>query len=185
MKFIQLIVRSIDGLNDWVGRCTSWLSTILVVVVCYDVFTRYFLRSSSVAVQELEWHIFAVLFLIAAAYTLKVDSHVRVDVFYTLLSPRGQALINLLGSLIFLIPFSLLIIWTSKGFISMSWATQEISPDPGGLPYRYALKAMIPAGFILVLLQGIALALRSCCTLIGRPLEEPAKVENKEEQQHA
>ena len=183
MKIIHMIVRSIDSLNEWIGVCTSWLSTLLVAVVCYDVFTRYFLRKSSVAVQELEWHIFAVLFLIAAASTLKLDGHVRVDVFYTLMSRRGQAWINMLGGIIFLIPFSILVIWTSKNFVSMSWAVQEISPDPGGLHYRYALKAMIPVGFTLVLLQGISLTLRSFCTIVGRPLEDTEKQEK--EQQHA
>jgi len=185
MKIIRLIVRLIDGLNTKVGYAISWLSTLLVLVVCYDVFTRYFLRKSSVGVQELEWHIFAVLFLIGAAYTLKMDNHVRVDVIYTQLSPRGKAWINLLGSLIFLIPFSILILWACQGFISMSWAIQETSPDPGGLPYRYILKAMIPAGFSLILLQGIALTLRSFCTVIGRPLEEIEEKENIEEQPHA
>ncbi|MCD6188508.1 MAG: TRAP transporter small permease subunit [Desulfuromusa sp.] len=185
MKFISLIVRLIDRLNTKVGYAISWLSTLLVLVVCYDVFTRYFLRKSSVGVQELEWHIFAVLFLLGAAYTLKMDNHVRVDVIYTLLSPRGKAWINLLGGIVFLIPFSILILWASQGFISMSWAIQETSPDPGGLPYRYILKAMIPAGFSLILLQGIALILRSFCTVIGRPLEEIEKEENLEEQQHA
>jgi len=143
------------------------------------------LRKSSVCVQELEWHIFEVLFLLAAAYTLKVDGHVRVDVIYTQLSPRGKAWINLFGSLVFLIPFSILVIWASQGFISMSWMIQETSPDPGGLPFRYVLKAMIPAGFFLILLQGIALTLRSFCTVIGRPLEEIEAKEKKEEQQHA
>ncbi len=183
MKIIHLIVRLIDGLNDRVGRATSWLSTLLVVVVCYDVFTRYFLRKSSVGVQEMEWHIFAVLFLIAAAYTLKEDGHVRVDVFYTLLSKRGQAWVNLFGGIVFLIPFSLLIIWASKNFVGMSWAIQETSPDPGGLPYRYLLKAMVPVGFSLILLQGISMILRSFCTVIGRPIEDSGNEE--EEQQHA
>ena len=183
MKFVHLIIRLIDGLNTRIGHAISWLSTILVLVVCYDVFTRYFLRKSSVGVQELEWHIFAVLFLLAAAYTLKEDGHVRVDVFYTLLSPRGQAWINLLGGIIFLIPFSILVIWASKGFVGMSWAIQETSPDPGGLPYRYLLKAMVPAGFGLILLQGISMILRSFCTVIGRPLEDSEKKE--EEPQHA
>ncbi len=183
MKLIAAIVRLIDTINTKVGYCISWLTTLLVVVVCYDVFTRYFLRKSSVAVQELEWHIFAVLFLIAAAYTLKEDSHVRVDVFYTQLPPRGKALINLLGSIIFLIPFSLLIIWTSKNFIAMSWMIKEISPDPGGLHFRYLLKAMIPLGFFLVLLQGISLALRSFCTIVGYPLN--ATSEPQKEQSHA
>ena len=185
MKLIRQIVHMIDSLNTRIGYAVSWLSTVLVLVVCYDVFTRYFLRKSSVGVQELEWHIFAVLFLLAAAYTLKVDNHVRVDVIYTQLSPRGKAWINMLGGLIFLIPFSILVIWASQGFISMSWAIQETSPDPGGLPYRYLLKAMIPVGFSLVLLQGIALILRSFCTVIGRPLEEDKSQKEIEEQHHA
>ncbi len=185
MKLIQLIVRLIDGLNTKIGQAISWLSTLLVLVVCYDVFTRYFLRKSSVGVQELEWHILAVLFLLAAAYTLKEDGHVRVDVFYTLLSPRGQAWVNLVGGIIFLVPFSILVLWASKGFVSMSWAIQETSPDPGGLPYRYLLKAMVPAGFSLILIQGIALILRSFCTVIGRPLEDSTSTDQEEEQQHA
>ncbi len=183
MKLIGAIVRFIDNLNNRIGHATSWLSSLLVAVVCYDVFTRYFLRKSSVAVQELEWHIFAVIFLIAAAYTLKEDSHVRVDVFYTQMPPRGKAVINLLGSLILLIPFSLLIIWTSKNFVIMSWTIKEISPDPGGLHFRYLLKAMIPVGFFFVLLQGVSLALRSFCTLVGCPLD-PAS-EDQKEQTHA
>jgi TRAP-type mannitol/chloroaromatic compound transport system permease small subunit len=183
MNFIRLIIRLIDGLNTKIGHAISWLSTLLVVVVCYDVFTRYFLRKSSVGVQELEWHIFAVLFLLAAAYTLKEDGHVRVDVFYTLLSKRGQAWINLVGGLIFLVPFCLLVIWASQGFVNMSWAIQETSPDPGGLPYRYLLKAMVPAGFTLILIQGVALILRSFCTVIGQPLED--LTEETEETQHA
>ncbi len=174
MKLIGQIVHAIDTLNSKIGQATSWLTTVLILIVCYDVVTRYFLRTSSVAVQELEWHIFAVLFLIAGAYTLKQDSHVRVDVFYTQMPKRAQALINLLGSLLFLIPFSLLVIWTSKNFVQMSWMINETSPDPGGLPYRFLLKAMIPAGFILILLQGIAMALRSYCTLIGKPLTDAA-----------
>ncbi len=170
MEIIKKLVGFIDLLNEKVGYVVSWLTTLLVVVVCYDVFTRYVLRSSSVAVQELEWHIFALVFLIGAAYTLKEDGHVRVDVFYSRLSPRGKALIDLIGGLVFLIPFSVLIIWTSQQFVAMSWAIREISPDPGGLPARYLLKAAIPAGFVLVLLQGIAQTLRAFFTLIGKPL---------------
>lgn len=186
MKALILLVRLIDGLNNRVGYFTSWLSTLLVAVVCYDVVTRYILRSSSVAVQELEWHIFSVLFLIAAAYTLKMDGHVRVDVFYSIMTPRWKAVIDFAGSLVFLIPFSILVIWTSQNFISMSFMTHETSPDPGGLPYRWLLKAMIPAGFVLVLLQGVAIAVRSFFTMIGRPLDPPATdAENVGGEQHA
>jgi TRAP-type mannitol/chloroaromatic compound transport system permease small subunit len=174
VAFLQLLVRLIDGLNERVGIVISWLTTLMVLVVCYDVFTRYFLRSSSVAVQELEWHLFAVIFLIGAAYTLKHEGHVRVDVFYSRMTPRGKAIIDLLGGLVFLIPFALLVIWTSQKFINMSWMTQETSPDPGGLPYRYLLKSMISLGFVLVLLQGIAMSIRAFLTIIGRPLADPS-----------
>jgi len=173
VRFLRLLVRLIDGLNEKVGLVISWLTTLLVLLVCYDVFTRYVLNISSVAVQELEWHLFAVIFLIGAAFTLKHDGHVRVDVFYSHLPVRGKALIDLFGGLVFLIPFSLLVIWTSHGFVNMSWAVRETSPDPGGLPFRYLLKGMIPAGFVLVLLQGIAMTIRALLTVIGRPLEDP------------
>ena len=171
MKILRLVVHLIDSLNERIGHFISWLTTVLVLVVCYDVFTRYVLNISSVAVQELEWHLFAVIFLIGAAYTLKHEGHVRVDVFYTHMPPRGKALIDFFGGLIFLIPFSILVIWTSHGFVSMSWAVRETSPDPGGLPYRYLLKGMIPSAFVLVLLQGIAQTIRAFFTLINRPLD--------------
>lgn len=185
MKTILLVVRLIDSLNERIGHFISWLTTLLVLVVCYDVFTRYVLNISSVAVQELEWHLFAVIFLLGAAYTLKHGGHVRVDVFYTHMSPRGKALIDLCGGLLFLIPFSLLVIWTSHAFVGMSWAVKETSPDPGGLPFRYLLKAMIPSAFVLVLLQGIAQTLRAFFTLINRPLETTPPVPDEEEIPHA
>ncbi|WP_020675411.1 TRAP transporter small permease subunit [Geopsychrobacter electrodiphilus] len=171
MHTLKCLIRWIDLLNEGIGNAVSWLTAGLVLVVCYDVVTRYVFNYSSVAAQELEWHIFAVIFLIGAAYTLKHEGHVRVDVFYTLLSPRGKAFVDLIGGLLFLIPFSLLIIWSSQSFISMSWSVMESSPDPGGLPYRFLLKAMIPTSSVLVLLQGIAMTLRAFFTLINRPLD--------------
>ncbi len=161
MKVLNGLMHGIDWLNEKVGQGVAWLNTLLVLVVCYDVFTRYLLRRSMVAIQELEWHLFAIIFLLGAAYTLKYDRHVRVDVFYTNFSPRRKAMINFFGSLIFLIPFSLLVVWSSKNFVIHSFLIQETSPDPGGLPARYILKAAIPVGFFLVFLQGIVLTIRS------------------------
>lgn len=175
MKFLRLYIKFIDHLNEKVGQSVSWLTTLMVLVVCYDVFTRYVLKSSSVAVQELEWHLFAIIFLIGAAYTLKVDRHVRVDVVYTRLSPKGKAWVNFLGSLIFLIPFSILVIWASLNFVKSSYMMGETSPNPGGLPARYVLKGCIPASFFLLLLQAIAFAFKSLLTILGKadnPREE-------------
>lgn len=161
-------IRVVDNLNEKLGVFVAWLTTVLVLVVCYDVFTRYFLKRSSVAVQELEWHLFAIIFLVGAGYTLKYDRHVRVDVFYMKFSRKVQAWIDFLGSVIFLIPFCLLGIWSAKIFVINSFIIKESSPDPGGLPARYLLKAVIPIGFFLLLLQGIALAFRSFMALSGR-----------------
>ncbi len=170
VKFLTALVKLIDRLNEKVGYIAAWLTTLLVLIVCYDVFTRYLLKKSDVAIQELEWHLFAVIFLLGAAYTLKHDRHVRVDVFYAKFSQRQQAWINFLGSLLFLIPFSLLVIFSSKNFVVNSFLIHETSPDPGGLPARYLLKACIPLGFILLLLQGISLAIKSFFAVQGREL---------------
>ena len=168
MKILKFYIKFVNTLNERIGFLVSWLTTAMVAVVCYDVFTRYLLKQSSVAVQELEWHLFAVIFLLGAAYTLKHDRHVRVDVIYMRLSERQRAWINLLGTLLFLIPFSLLIIWSSKNFVINSFVIGESSPNPGGLPARYLLKACIPLGFILVLLQALSLAFSALTVIVGR-----------------
>jgi len=170
MRFLKSYIRVVDSLNEKIGVFVSWLTSALVLVVCYDVFTRYFLKESSVGIQELEWHIFAIVFLIGAGYTLKYDRHVRVDVLYMKFSRKGKAWVNFFGSLIFLIPFCLLGIWSAKIFVINSFIIRESSPDPGGLPARYLLKAVIPIGFLLLMLQGFALAFRSLMELLG---EEP------------
>ncbi len=161
MKFISGYIKFIDKLNTKLGIITSWLTFALVLVTCYDVFTRYILNESSIALQELEWHLFAVIFLMAAAYTLIKDDHVRVDVFYSRFSERKKAWVNFLGAIFFLIPFCVLAIYTSKDFVINSFLFRETSPDAGGLPARYILKAFIPISFIFLLLQGISMAFKS------------------------
>lgn len=163
------LINAIEWLNHKVGMAAAWLTTALVLIICFDVFNRYLLNKSFVAVQELEWHLFAIIFLLGAAYTLKQNAHVRVDIFYAKASERTRALIDLIGSLLLLIPFCLLIIWTSKDFVLSSYAIAETSPDPGGLPARFLLKGTLPFAFFLVLLQGIAMALKSLLRLLGHP----------------
>lgn len=111
--------------------------------------------------QELEWHLFAIIFLLSAGYTLKIDEHVRVDVFYSRFSEKKQAWINLFGSLFFLIPFCVILIVSSENFVFISFRVGETSPDAGGLPARYILKALIPISFFFLLMQGISLAFKS------------------------
>ncbi|PIW70230.1 MAG: C4-dicarboxylate ABC transporter permease [Ignavibacteriales bacterium CG12_big_fil_rev_8_21_14_0_65_30_8] len=165
MKFIKAYIKFIDKLNDKIGNWVSWLTALLTLVVCFDVFVRYFLRESSVGFQEFEWHLFAIIFLLSAAYTLKIDQHVRVDVIYTRLSDKKKAYVDFFGSLIFLIPFCVVLIMASKNFVINSFSMGETSPDAGGLPARYILKAVIPLSIFLLLLQGISLTFKSFLTI--------------------
>ena len=115
------------------------------------------------------------IFLIGAAYTLKHDGHVRVDIIYTKMSPRTQAWVNLIGTFLLLIPFCLIVIIATKMFVLNSWAVQETSPDPGGLPARYIIKAIIPVGFFLLLLQGISQAFKSLLLILGQDVQEETR----------
>ncbi len=168
MKVLRYYVKIMDFVSEKVGYFVSRLTAIMVVVVCYDVFTRYLLRKSHVWAQELEWHLFAVIFLLGAAYTLKHDKHVRVDIIYTKFSPKTRAWVNLVGTIVFLIPFTILIIWASRNFVVFSFMIRETSPDPGGLPARYILKACIPIGSFLLLLQAFSLVFKSLFTISGK-----------------
>jgi TRAP-type mannitol/chloroaromatic compound transport system permease small subunit len=171
MKFILRVSAWIDGLNEWVGRGTAWVSLALVAVVFTDVVMRYAFNKSFVFVQELEWHTFAFVFLIGAGYTLLYDGHVRVDIFYQRLGPKGKAWINLLGVLLFLIPGCLMIIKTSWHFVLRAFEVGEGSPDPGGIPYRFFVKGLIPVGFSLLLLQGISMGIHSLLQVLN--IEKP------------
>jgi len=162
------LIRLIDTLNDRVGKTVSWLTTILVWVICFDVLLRYLFNVSFAGLFEMEWHIFSLIFLLGAAYTLKDDKHVRVDVFYSRFSEKGKAWVNLIGSLIFLIPFCIVVISSSIPFVWNSFTIMEGSPDPGGLPFRFIVKSAIPIGFSLLLLQAIAFSLKSILTIQGK-----------------
>jgi len=170
------LIQRIDSIAEWTGRAVSWLVLAMVLLIAYDVAMRYLFQAGSVALQELEWHLFALLFLLGAAYTFKHDGHVRVDILYhgRRMSHRGRAWIDLLGGLLLLVPFCLLIIVSSFPFVETAFAMREGSPDPGGLPYRFLLKAAIPLAFGLLLLQGIAHMLRSAQVLLGRGDTPPA-----------
>lgn len=166
MAMLKLISRQIGTLNEYVGRFVSWATLLLVAVTFADVVMRYFFNKSFVFTQELEWHVFAFIFLMGAGYTLLVDGHVRVEVFYGKLGKKGRAWINLIGVLLFLIPSCVMFVKTAIPFVYKSFLVMEGSPDPGGIPFRFLLKSCIPAGYILILLQGVSLAIESLLTLL-------------------
>jgi len=159
----------IDKLSEWTGRVTAWLLPALVLLIVYDVTMRYLFHGGSIALQELEWHLFALLFLLGAAYTLKHDGHVRVDMLHhnAWMTPVRKAWVDVIGGVLFLLPFCVVVITASWPFVAHSFDYGEVSPDPGGLPYRFLLKAAIPIGFGLLLLQGIANTLRAIAIIRG------------------
>lgn len=172
MEILKYYIRIMDAFSEKTGAVVSWLSTLLVIAVFYDVIMRYVFRNGSIAIQELQWHIFSVIFLLGAAFTLKRDGHVRVDIIYTKMSRKAKAWVDFVCTFIFLIPFSIIIIYSTKMFIMGSWAVREISPDPGGLHFRYLLKAMIPAGFVLLILQGVSEGFKNLLIITGHDKEK-------------
>ena len=162
----------LEQFSEFTGKLVSWLVLAMVLLVSYDVAMRYFFLSGSVALQEMEWHLFSLIFLIGAAYTLKHDDHVRLDLFYKskFMDDIRRAWINLFGSLFLLLPFCILIIATAWPFIYQSYIHLEGSPDPGGLPYRWILKASIPLGFTLLLLQGVSDIIKNLNIILGNSI---------------
>jgi len=161
------MIAAIDCFTEWTGRSVSWLVLAMVIVICYDVAMRYLFQQGSVALQELEWHLFALLFLLSGAYTLKHDEHVRVDIVFQsrLLSDKHRALINIAGIVLFLFPFCGLILYTGWSFAENAYFYNEGSPDPGGLPNRYLLKGSVLLAFALLMIQGVAELLRNILKL--------------------
>jgi TRAP-type mannitol/chloroaromatic compound transport system permease small subunit len=161
-------VRKIDSLSAAIGRAASWLTLAMVLVTVSDVLMRYFFKAGSIAVQEIEWHLFSANFLLAAAWTLLCNGHVRVDLLRVRMSERKQAWIDFLGGLFFLIPFCVVVAWASIPFVYDAWSTLEGSSDPGGLPARYLLKTLIPAAYVLLGLQGFSQVIKNLYFLRGK-----------------
>jgi TRAP-type mannitol/chloroaromatic compound transport system permease small subunit len=165
------VSRAIDAINEWVGTGVRILTLLMVLVTTYDVIMRYLFHRSFVFVQELEWHLFAVLFLLAAGYAHLRGDHVRVDIFYARMPRRVKARIDLVCALFFLFPTCFLLVWTSMPFIRASVGVLEGSPDPGGLPGRFVLKMAIPIGFTLLGLQGLSELVKDFQALRGTKTE--------------
>jgi TRAP-type mannitol/chloroaromatic compound transport system permease small subunit len=164
---LRLFIKFIDTFIEWTGKTSSWLVLGLVLLICYDVAMRYLFQQGSVALQELEWHLFALIFLLGSAYTLKYDEHVRVDIIYQshFMSDKKRALVNIFGALFLLVPFCILILTSSWPFVENAFNYNEGSPDPGGLPYRFLLKGSLLVAFGLLILQALADLARNILTI--------------------
>jgi len=164
-----------DKIIDFVGYITGVLLILMILNVAYDVGMRYIFHNSSIAMQEVEWHLFAVIILFGTGYALRHNAHVRVDFLYDRFSPKKKAWVNVLGTIFFLLPLALLVIYGSYEYVMDSYTTNEISEDPGGLKYRWLIKAMIPLSFIFLIFSAFNFFLHNLNVIRG--IEEPIAIE--------
>jgi len=140
---------------DFMGNILVVILLLMILNVFYDVVMRYAFHNSSIAMQEMEWHLFAILILFGTSYSLKENAHVRVDFLYEKFSEKTKAIINIIGTIMFLLPFTGLIIYGSYDFVMDSYSVNETSGDPGGLKYLWMIKATIPVSFTVLFLEGL------------------------------
>ncbi len=171
MRIWLLLSRAIDRINEVIGRFVGWLTLAMVLIGAYNAVVRYLggylgRNLSSNAYLELQWYLFSLVFLFGASYTVKRNAHVRVDLVYGRLGERGRAWIDLVGTLVLMLPFTIFALWVSWPSVRNSWAVREVSPDPGGLA-RYPIKSVILLAFGLLILQGLSQAIRQVAVLFG------------------
>ncbi|SFQ00926.1 TRAP-type mannitol/chloroaromatic compound transport system, small permease component [Nitrosomonas cryotolerans] len=174
MKFLRKFEQAVDALSGSFGWLAGWLCILMICIVFIDVIARYLFDGGLIALQEMEWHLFAAVFLLGAAYTMREDANVRVDVFYARMTVRKKAIVDILGTVFFVIPMCSLILYSAYDFVTYSYKIQEISNDPGGLHYRFIFKALLPLGYFLVLMQSLTIISRNVRLLIENTNRELA-----------
>ncbi len=148
-------------INRIAGKILSALLVLMTLNVFFDVIMRYFFHNSSVGMQEMEWHLFSVIILFGVSVSLLDEAHVRVDFLYDRYSPKTKALINIIGTIFFLLPLAMLIFFGSFNFVRDAYITGEISEDPGGLPYRWLVKSLIPLAFGFLIFSSVGYAVKN------------------------
>lgn len=173
----------IEKLIDRFSILTGWVAAGLLLVMLVNVFLnaimRYFFKTGSIALQEMEWHLFSISFLLGIAFCLKTDGHVRVDLIYDRLRPRARAVINIAGTLLLLVPISVLIIEGSIPFIQEAYRVNEISGDPGGLTHRWLIKMVIPVSFACLLVSATGFLLHNINIFRGIEVPKPHPAEEE------
>lgn len=159
------LAERIDSLSEATGRVIGWLTLAMVLTTFVIVVLRYLFNVGWISLQESVTWMHAMVFSLGAAFALRRDGHVRVDIFYAGMGPRGKAWVNLLGTLFLLLPTCAFILWVSWDYVATSWSLRESSAEAGGLPGIFLLKTVIVLMMVLLLLQGFALAIRSLLIL--------------------
>ena len=166
MKLLLQISRAIDALNERIGRLVLWLVLFMVLVSAANASLRYLLNMGSNAWLELQWYLFAVVFLLCSGYTLLHNEHIRIDVVSSRLSQRTRVWIDIFGTVCFLLPMSIGILWLSWPIFVNAWVSGEVSNNAGGL-IRWPARLVIPAGFLLLSLQGVSELIKRIAFLRG------------------
>jgi len=149
---MKIVINYLGKLIDYVGYFCGLLLILMIFNVFYNVIKRYLFNDVNIGMQELEWHLFSTVFMFGIGYTIKQGGHVRVDVIYDRLSAKTQAVIDIVGTLVFAIPFTALIVYYGYGYAYEAFQIGEGSPDPGGLPYRWIIRSVIPLASAFVVL---------------------------------
>jgi TRAP-type mannitol/chloroaromatic compound transport system permease small subunit len=173
MKFVSLMISAIDRVTDLTGRMVSWLCLVMVFMTLVVVVLRYYFQSGSIALQESITYLHGLVFMLGLAFTLQRGGHVRVDIFYRGYSLKGKAIVDLLGGLLFLLPFCLLVFISSWDYVLASWAIGEGSAENSGIAAIYLLKTLMLIMPATLLLQGVAEMLKAVLVLRD-PLVSPA-----------
>jgi len=174
VTFLLSVSRGIDALNERVGKAVIWLVLLMTIISAGNAVMRYTINYSSNGLLEIQWYLFAVIFLFSAGYTLMRNEHVRIDVVAGKFSPKGQAWIDIIGTLLFLMPMTVLVLYLSWPIFMNAWNSGEMSSNPGGL-IRWPARLMIPVGFSLLVLQGISELIKRIAFLQGlipNPMEK-------------
>jgi TRAP-type mannitol/chloroaromatic compound transport system permease small subunit len=166
MKTLLAVSRAIDWLNERIGRLTRWLILVSVLISAGNAVVRYSLNASSNAWLEIQWYLFSAVFLFCAGYTLLHNQHVRIDVVTGQLSKRTQTWIDILGTLFFLLPMAITIMWLSWPVFTDAWRSNEVSTNAGGL-IIWPARLMVPIGFVLLVVQGLSELIKRVAFLRG------------------
>ena len=165
--WIIKLAEKLEKISVWSGRLISWLVLLMVFITFSIVVLRYGFSTGWIAMQESVIYMYAMVFLIGIPYTLKCDGHVRVDIFYSKMTPRNKAWVNLFGTVLFLLPVTLFIAWVSWDYVTASWGMREGSGEAGGLPGVYLLKANILLMTLLLIIEGISQFLLNLAFLLS------------------
>lgn len=169
MNTLLHLARLSDRIVVAIGRASTWLALVLIAVILFDVVTRRFFVLGSTKLQELEWHIHTILFMFCVGFAYLSDDHVRIDLFRAKMSQRTQDWIELIGCVVFVIPYCGIILFLSIGFAYDSFVGGEVSSAGTGLSHRWIIKSCMTFGFALLLLSGICIALNRIVILLGPP----------------